>query len=104
VTSPDSPTADTIEGTASVHCNSSSGITYVDVGVCLDWWSGSEWSQQNPCGANDNSKPPVGMYAEHFCTEGQTHQWRTRGNGHVTYNGKSVQLPQAAVEATVKCR
>jgi hypothetical protein len=77
---------------------------YVDVGVCLDWWSGSEWSQQDPCGSNDNNKPPIGMYAEHFCTEGKTHQWRTRGNGHVTVNGKYVALPQAAVEATVRCR
>jgi hypothetical protein len=93
-----------MEAIATHNCQGVSGVSYIDEGVCLDWESSSGvWEQQN-CASNSKNKSPwtIGATTSHYCTEGQSHNWRTRGNGHVTVDGTTY-AGEAESTKWVKC-
>lgn len=101
---PYSPYADTVEGIATHRCTGdTSHVSYLDVGACLDWWSGAKWVQQAGCKSNYTHGPwSVGVTVTHYCTPGGYHGWRTRANGHVIQNG-TLYADSAAWSDWVHC-
>jgi hypothetical protein len=81
------------------------GISFMDLGVCLDWQNSSGgWEVQNCDTASTTHSPwQLDGIASHGCTLNQTHNWRDRANGHFTYNGtKITELPRSFTQET-KC-
>lgn len=88
---------------ATVCTGDTSGLSYIDVGVALDFLSASGWQQQNT-NADATSQPPwsITTGTSHRCTSGYVHYWRTRANGHVRRYGNDY-VGSTSAERGVKC-